>query len=83
MAMDRDYAARFLATSIPKGKIFTVTLQCHDELASQELFELIKSKKHLAGCELLTIFNGDVVAEYQFLQLALKKAVSYELPKSQ
>jgi acyl carrier protein len=61
MRTDTEYRNRYNLSRIPKGRIFTVSLQCVDEEASVELMATMFSKptKLLAGCEILRIDMRD------------------------
>lgn len=87
MATDRNYAEQFLRNSAPKGRIFTVTMECVDPMASMALFQACRARGDvlklvpegtippvgplLAGCHVLTVYTVDLSNELVKLKATL------------
>jgi hypothetical protein len=59
---DRNYIEKFFTNSAKLGQVFSITLVCEDSFLSQQLWESVKkgSTMRIAGCKVVTIFNGDI-----------------------
>lgn len=75
-----EYRARFELTRIPKGRVFTVSLECHDEEASVDLMAAMFSKpvKLIAGCEVLRIDMRDEGKLKEKLKEKIKSVLDFD-----